>query len=132
MTTIPFLIKKSGYPKVATQKGEIDRVYLSSHPYHTIRQTRTPNFLFSTLTCVFICQSLRFATSFICFTANVTFIHKINTEELVTMLSQFTMIRTPSGFKSSVFSIPCLILILYRTIYHDHTGHRQVHMRAFT
>ena len=112
-TDYTFFDLKSGYPKVATREGESDRYVPAFHLYHTILQTRTPNFSFSTRTCVFICQFLRFATSFTCSTANVTFIHKINTEELVTISSQFTMIRTPSGFKSSVLSIPCLILIFY-------------------
>ena len=108
--------KKGDHPKMVTRERESDKHNLSFHPYHKIRQMRTPNLPFSILTWVSNVQSLLFAMFFTCSTASWVFIHKITTEELVTMLSQSTTIRTPSGFKSSDFNIPCLNLIVYRTI----------------
>ena len=112
--------------------GRVTEMHLSCHPYHTILHMRTPNFLFSVRTSISTCQPLSSAIFTKLCTAAWVLIHKMNTEEPVTMCSQFTTIRTPSGQRSCTFSIPCRILIFHRTVYNYYTSYREVHMRTFT
>ena len=115
-----------------SQEKESDKDNLSPYIYHKILQMRTPNLLSSTRTCVFISQPFVFAIFFICCIAAWVLTHRMNTEELVTMLSQSTIILTPSGFRSSDFNMPCFILILYRAVNSYNPCYRQIHMSAFT
>ena len=95
-------------------ENNIERT-LSDIVYHIVLHTRKPSFLFSTQVCVLNFQFLSFSTSFSCNCAFSTSRHGIKNDHPTSIASQFTVIRTPSGSKSSIFNaIFTVQCILYR------------------
>jgi len=82
---------------------------LSLTHYHVILQTRNPNLASSIVTLASIRQSLSAVIRLIWLCASSVLMHGTKIDAFITILSQSTTTLIPSGFKSSVFRIPCVI-----------------------
>jgi hypothetical protein len=77
----------------------------TSYQYcYTVRHVRKPNLPFSMQVCVSNFHSLRFATLFSCSLPFSVLTQGTNMDAPTLMSSQSTVIRNPSGFRSSTFN----------------------------
>src|SRR5210317_1247356 len=76
---------------------------------YIVRHARKPNFPFSMQTCVSNTHSLRLASFLSCSIPFSVLMQGTNMDEETPISSQFTVIRSPSGFRSSIFSAFCSI-----------------------